>query len=223
MEQNPTPSNPEIPPGRILPIIKDRAFLSEPCTSFDFTDPQTDPIQLASDLVATMLKHNGVGLAANQVGYKLRVFAMRTSPQMTVVFNPKIVSVSDETEELEEGCLSFPNLIVPIKRAKTIRVRFAYPNSDVQTHNYSGLTARVFQHELDHLDGILFFNRTDRIHRERAFRKKARLDKRLKDRISKLTGNAEPSTVSSIPGSWLANMIKERAAQESPEQEQANG
>jgi len=209
-----TPGNPDIPPGHVLPIVKDRVFLSEPCTSFDFTDAQTNPIQLASDLVATMLKNNGVGLAANQVGYKLRVFAMRTAPEMTVVFNPKIVSFSDDEEVLEEGCLSFPNLIIPIKRPKSIRVRFAYPNGEIGTHTYAGLTARVFQHELDHIDGVLFFSRANKIHLERALKKKARLDKQLKERTSKLTGNAVQDSVSSIPGSWLSDMIKQRAAAE---------
>ena len=85
----------------------DDRYLTEVCKEFDFNDPQVDPIEFAQDLVKTMYKRNGLGLAANQVGYPWRVFAMRGAPENFVCFNPKIVKPSDAEVSLEEGCLSF--------------------------------------------------------------------------------------------------------------------
>lgn len=187
----------KIPEGKILPlVIENRAALSVPCIDFDFTNPPTDPIQLSSDLVHTMMSKNGLGLAANQVGLPWRVFAMRTSPKMTVCFNPRIVDVSNEEVILEEGCLSFPDYFIKIKRPRTIKVRFTYPNGETVTETFTNITARVFQHELDHLDGILFQTRANRFHRDQAMRQ---YKSRVK-RISQLTKASTQNTnrVSSI-------------------------
>ena len=118
-----------------------------------------------------MYDWNGLGLAANQVGVPYRVFAMRGSPENFVCFNPRIVQPSAENIILEEGCLSFPGLIVKVKRPKHIRVRFQTPNGDTKTETFIGMTARVFQHELDHLDGRLYFNRANKYHKEIAMKK----------------------------------------------------
>jgi peptide deformylase len=74
-------------------------------------------------------------------------------------------------EEAEEGCLSFPDVNLKIKRHKEIRVRFQTPSGNTTSMTFNGLTARVFQHELDHLDGKLFINRAKRVHRDIAMRK----------------------------------------------------
>jgi len=118
-----------------------------------------------------MYDWNGLGLAANQVGVPYRVFAMRGSPENFVCFNPRIVQPSAENIILEEGCLSFPGLLVKVKRPKHIRVRFTTPNGDTKTETFIGMTARVFQHELDHLDGRLYFNRANKYHKEIAMKK----------------------------------------------------
>jgi len=118
-----------------------------------------------------MYDWNGIGLAANQVGVPYRVFAMRGSPENFVCFNPRIVQPSAENIILEEGCLSFPGLLVKVKRPKHIRVRFQTPNGDTRTETFIGMTARIFQHELDHLDGRLYFNRANKYHKEIAMKK----------------------------------------------------
>jgi len=118
-----------------------------------------------------MYDWNGLGLAANQVGVPYRVFAMRGSPENFVCFNPRIVQPSAENIILEEGCLSFPGLLVKVKRPKHIRVRFQTPNGDTRTETFIGMTARIFQHELDHLDGRLYFNRANKYHKEIAMKK----------------------------------------------------
>jgi peptide deformylase len=118
-----------------------------------------------------MYEYNGLGLAANQVGEPYRIFAMRGQPENFVCFNPKIVQPSEMEVVLEEGCLTYPGLLVKIKRPQHIRVRFQMPNGETVTKQFTGMTARVFQHEMDHLDGIVFFNRANRYHKELAFKK----------------------------------------------------
>jgi peptide deformylase len=146
-------------------------ILTTPCQIFDFNNPPFDPIEFAKDLVKFMYDKNGIGLAANQVGVPYRVFAMRGQPENFVCYNPKIVQPSEMKIELEEGCLTYPNLLVKITRPQHVRVRFTTPNGDTMTKQFTGLTARIFQHELDHLDGVIFYNRANRYHRDQALKK----------------------------------------------------
>ena len=138
---------------------------------FDFKNPPFDPIEFAQDLVKIMYEHNALGLAANQIGKNYRIFAMRGQPENFVCFNPKIIQPSEAQVLLEETDLTYPGLYVKVKRPQHIRVRFTTPNGDTITKQFTGLTARIFQHELDNLDGILFYNRANKYHRDIAFRK----------------------------------------------------
>lgn len=113
-------------------------------------------VQLAKDLEEAMLRFDGIGLSAVQVGIPVRAFAMRTEKPNLVVFNPKIVDVSEETVALDEGCLTFPGLVVKVTRPRIIKARFTVASGDVLTLKFDGMTARCFQHEMDHLDGVLF-------------------------------------------------------------------
>lgn len=146
-------------------------YLLEECETFNFNDPPFDPIEYAQTLIKFMYDKNGLGLAANQVGTPYRIFAMRGSPENFVCYNPKIVERSQREILLEEGCLSYPNLIVKIKRPESIRVRFSTPNGDTLTKQFTGMTARVFQHEYDHLDGVRFYDKANRFHRDQAMRR----------------------------------------------------
>lgn len=146
-------------------------ILTKPCDVFDFSNPPIDPIEFAKDLIKTMYDSNGIGLSANQVGIPYRVFAMRGAPENFVCFNPKLVQPSEMEVILEEGCLTYQGLLVKIKRPQHIRVRFTTPNGETLTKQFTGMTARTFQHELDHLDGIIFYNRANRYHRDQALRK----------------------------------------------------
>ncbi len=125
---------------------------------FDFSNPPINPIDLARDLTECMLEFNGLGLAANQVGLPYRVFTIKANPVL-VCFNPRIVDSTTETVKLEEGCLTFPNLVLKVSRPKSIRCRFTLPNGYTDTYKYTGMTARIFQHEFDHLEGRLFTER----------------------------------------------------------------
>lgn len=150
-------------------VDKNHPLLREKLTNFDFANPPIDPVELVRNLSETMIANKGLGLAANQVGLPHRVFVIN-SQQIIPCFNPLIVNQSDETVLMEEGCLSHPDLFIKIKRPATIRVRYTLPNGDRETKEFAGITARVFQHELDHLDGICHITRANPIHLEKARR-----------------------------------------------------
>jgi len=136
-----------------------------------------DTGELAQSMVDFMRECNGIGLSANQVGLNHRMFVMEGEPAFAC-FNPRIVEYGDEQVVLEEGCLTYPGLFVKIKRPKNIKVRFQGPDGVTYTKTFTGITSRCFQHELDHLDGINFFTRANTYHREQAFKKWKRNDRR---------------------------------------------
>ena len=152
-------------------------ILKEERPAFDFTNPPCDPVELAKNLTETMIANNGLGLSANQVGLKYRVFVMNGSP-VHACFNPRIV---DETLTnivlMDEGCLSFPNFYVKVKRPRTIKVRYTMPNGETVTHKFDGITARCFLHELDHLNGVIFTTRANQFHLNKAMKRKKLLER----------------------------------------------
>ena len=116
---------------------------------------------LVRDMKETMLSLNGIGLAAPQVGVNLRVIVIQTvvigklSSPVQEMINPVITSYSSEDVEIEEGCLSIPGEYLRIKRPHRIHVKFQDLSGKYKKWNLKGLEARVVQHELDHLNGIL--------------------------------------------------------------------
>jgi len=127
-------------------------ILHEVMPAFNFSQPDIDPVDLYNILGHNLIKYSGLGLSANQLGIKARCFVMRAE-EVIPVFNPRVVSFSTETVVMKEGCLSFPNLVLSIERPRQIKVRFADPRGEVKTVDLMGLSARIFQHELSHLDG----------------------------------------------------------------------
>ena len=108
-----------------------------------------------------MVANHGIGLAANQIGLTKRVFVMGSEhipgfPKPFAVFNPVILNASEETALDKEGCLSYPDLWLNIKRPAVIEVQYQNSDGVVVEAALSGLIARCFQHELDHLNGICF-------------------------------------------------------------------
>ena len=152
------------------PILKTKT------ENFDFTNPPINPVELYNDLAETMRENDGLGLAAPQVGLPYRVFVMRAE-NIIGIFNPKIVDISKEMVYLEEGCLSYPNLWVKVKRPKKIKVRYTNPDGQTETRVFDGMSARVFQHEFDHLEGIVHIKRANRYHLEQAKKLQAKLNK----------------------------------------------
>jgi peptide deformylase len=114
----------------------------------------------------------GVGLAAPQLGISQRLLVYRVGPDapVTVLANPELEWASDEGELGEEGCLSIPGITVDVDRPVHVRVRALDEEGELRLVEASGLEARVIQHEMDHLDGVLILERTSREERKRALR-----------------------------------------------------
>ncbi|MBW8270758.1 peptide deformylase [Caldovatus aquaticus] len=130
-------------------------------------DPVADPTapeirRLIADMIETMHDAQGLGLAAPQVHVPLRLFVYRSGPAgASVLVNPEIEPVGDEEERGWEGCLSIPGLRGCVARARRIRFRGLDAEGRPVEGEAEGLTARVFQHEADHLDGVLYPMRMD--------------------------------------------------------------
>ena len=146
-------------------------ILRTACDKFDLANPPFDPIEFSREIVKFMYDNNAVGLSANQIGVPYRIFAMRGAPENFVCFNPRVVMPGTDIVSLEETSLTFPGLIVKVKRPQHVRVRFNTPNGDIKTETFTGMTARIFQHQLDFLDGIIYYNKANRYHREKALEK----------------------------------------------------
>ena len=128
---------------------------------FDFDNPQIDPKEFKEIIIDAMWENSGLGISANQIGYNFRVFAMRgeTKKDSVVCFNPEIKTFSDNMNTMEEGCLSIPECFVKVVRPAEVSISYLNENRKKEGQLATGLTARVFQHELDHLDGIAMLDR----------------------------------------------------------------
>jgi peptide deformylase len=129
--------------------------------------------RLADDLLATMRAAAGAGLAANQVGVLKRLFTWETGEDgaFGACVNPVVLETSEELQEGDEGCLSFPGLFYPTPRPLRARLQFADVHGDEHVVDGEGLLARIFLHELDHLNGILFIDHLARHDRKEAMRR----------------------------------------------------
>jgi peptide deformylase len=121
-----------------------------------------DLAQLVERMSRLMHEAYGVGLAANQVGILRRVVVLQADDEEEprVLVNPTILDSSDETEEDTEGCLSLQGVVVPVERAVTVRIEARDAEGEPVELELEGLAARVAQHEVDHLDGVLIVDRT---------------------------------------------------------------
>lgn len=128
--------------------------------------PDEDLGDLPARLLAGMQEHDGIGLAAPQLGGQHRVIAVvdpHARPlQPLVMVNPEIVEAFGPEVPFEEGCLSFPGLFFDVLRPRGVEVRYRDPDGGERTLRDEGLLARVIQHEVDHLDGILYIDRLPR-------------------------------------------------------------
>ena len=146
------------------PSLKSRAL---PIERFD--DALREEVRRMGQLMHDAL---GIGLAATQLGVMHRVLVYRVDPDAPVaaVVNPVLEWSSRDEEALEEGCLSLPGVLVDVERPIHVRVRALDEYGDALTIEASGLEARVIQHEIDHLDGVLILERTSREERKQAMR-----------------------------------------------------
>jgi peptide deformylase len=151
----------------ILPIVKfPNTILRSKMPEFDFSNPIVDPKELEKNLIETMFASGGIGLAANQAGIEARAFAMgdpRIPENATVFFNPIVTANTDDIADLEEGCLSFPGIYVNIKRPKAIKVSWQNSSGEQLEGEFDGYMCKVFLHELDHLEGVVFSDRVSQL------------------------------------------------------------
>lgn len=126
--------------------------------------------RLIADMIDTMREAPGVGLAATQVGVVERIFVWEVDDEHGVLINPEIVSRGADTVSEDEGCLSVPGLLYPVERSYEVVIEGLDENIDKVRIPAADLQARVFQHELDHLNGVLFID-----HLEDDLRREARM------------------------------------------------
>lgn len=111
-------------------------------------------------MLLNMIHHKGMGLSANQIGLSERAFAAVLGQRLVVCYNPSITVYGASQTPLDEGCLSYPGMTLSITRPSEVTVRYENEAGEVITDFLSGIDAKVFQHELDHLNGVTFVNRT---------------------------------------------------------------
>jgi peptide deformylase len=144
------------------PVLKSRAT---PVKDFDESLKR-----LAEDMFRVMRENEGMGLAGNQIGRLKRIFVVAYEDEEYVVVNPKIQEISEEVEEDVEGCLSIPEIRVEVGRPAAVTVSGQDLTGKPIRIEAEGILARAFQHEIDHLDGVLILDRTDRESRKQAMR-----------------------------------------------------
>ncbi len=127
-------------------------------------------LSISEDLKETLKAQKepeGVGLAAPQIGENLRIFAMNDNGKIRIIVNPEIIEISKEKEkktkqqekEIMEGCLSLPNYYGPLERASKVKIKYLDLDGTKKEEEFKGLSAQIVQHEIDHLNGIVFVTR----------------------------------------------------------------
>ncbi len=152
---------------RILSIRnkEDAIVLRQAVAAFDFSKFTKKEIrELVKSMRITMKAADGVGLSANQIGLNLSLFVAQTgSAKVHAVFNPKIAKVSPDEDEMEEGCLSVPGTFGLVRRPTKIWVEGQDADGKKFRLRATGFLARVFQHEIDHLHGVLFTDKAKEV------------------------------------------------------------
>jgi peptide deformylase len=157
--------------------------LRRPCIRVEHFDSKLSG--LIDDLAETMYAHEGVGLAASQIGENLRVIVVDVAqkegtPHLIELVNPEVVACSEEKSDREEGCLSFPEELAEVRRPSEVTVKaFDRTGSSFEITG-QGLLAVALQHEIDHLDGILFVDYISRL-------KRSLVERRMKKRVKNVS------------------------------------
>jgi peptide deformylase len=178
---------PLIPPNDPRLLMQVAPFMDDTLEQFGFADRK----ELSKVMYDNMAKYGGLGLSANQLGLPYRMFVMGGHPQIEdgkvrSVFNPLINDVSSESINLKEGCLSFPFLFLSIKRPKWCSVRYTDENGEEVEETLHGMSARIFMHENEHMNGYVFTDLVSKLKLERAEKSKQKMIKEIKRRQSGL-------------------------------------
>ena len=174
---------PLIPPNDPRLLMQVAPFVDDTLEQFGFADRK----ELSKVMYDNMAKYGGLGLSANQLGLPYRMFVMGGHPQIEdgkvrSVFNPLINDVSPESINLKEGCLSFPFLFLSIKRPKWCSVKYTDENGEEVEETLHGMSARIFMHENEHMNGYVFTDLVSKLKLERAEKSKQKMIKEIKRR-----------------------------------------
>ena len=145
-------------------------------------DEKIELKEFVDNMFETMKKYGGIGLSANQVGKPYRMFIMGDHPNISkgkkwVCINPKITNVTKDLIRYKEGCLTFPFLFLDIERPQDISVEYLDENLEKKEEHMTGIVARCFQHEFDHMQGIVFTEHVSKLKLDMAIKKR---DKQIK-------------------------------------------
>ena len=165
-------------------------ILLQKCESFNFDEPIMDPYELSEELQDIRKDGAGIGLAAPQVGLNTQVLVIGMGNYQTegtedydkVFFNPTILSYEEGNIYMLEGCLSYPGLFVKVKRPENMTMEWYTEEGSRCEERFTGITSRILQHEVDHLNGITFLKRAVRLHLQ-----KPQKDRKIQGRRRKKT------------------------------------
>ena len=169
---------PLIPPSDPRLLMQIAPFLDDTLEAYKFKDRA----DLSMVMYDSMVKYGGLGLSANQIGLPYRMFVMGGHPEIESgkvrsVFNPLINDVSQETVNFKEGCLSFPFLFLSINRPKWCSVRYTDEHGKEIEETLHGMSARIFQHENEHMNGYVFTDLVSKFKLEIAEKKRVKMIK----------------------------------------------
>ena len=155
-------------------------FVDDMLKDEDIKDRQ----ELSDAMFEAMNKYGGIGLSANQVGLPFNMFVIGGHPSIEkglkmTCFNPMIVSASDETVRMKEGCLTFPFIFLDIERPRKVVVKYTDNKGDLQEAHLDGMMSRIFQHEYDHMLGRNFTERVSKFKFKRAMEKRDKMLKKI--------------------------------------------
>jgi peptide deformylase len=178
-------------------VEPDNEVMRAPPALYDFTNEGESAPGISTVLFERMKQLGGVGLSANQVGLDLRVFVMGLGETKIAVFNPEIIEYSDIEELFNEGCLSYPGIVLGIKRPIKIKATYQNETGQIIEQEFNGLTARIFQHEYDHMNGTDYTDRVSKFKLDYAKKKFENKRKKIikkyavKTMIEALNGNKD--------------------------------
>ena len=163
-----------------LPLYDERLpMLESEIPIYYFQLPNPHMTKLVKQMKMTMKKFGGIGLSANQCGVYERVFIIGTEHFQIACINPKIIEKSETTIKSEEGCLSYPGLYLKIERPEWIVAEFTTENGEVKQMRFDGITARCYQHELDHMNGKKFVDYVGPVSLQMARKKQSKIMKKV--------------------------------------------
>ena len=165
-------------------LEKDNTALTIPLSG---CSEDLDRKELKENLIETMKNFLGIGLSANQCGIMERAFVMYSDvkkQEIIACFNPRIISEGTEMVTMDEGCLTWPGIWLKVKRPDHIGCSFEDENGEINNVTMMGLECRIFQHEMDHMEGTNFTNRASRLKMNMAKKRAAKMKKRSLEEVT---------------------------------------